>query len=196
MFENAMRLGRTWFGVVLCGVGPAMLLRGLTEDTPWNAPMWLAIGWAVAIAAGVAGTLIGSRRRVRRPLTPSLVWPSVGLALTLPLTIHLVIALGMGWAEHFDRWVWMSVRVAGHTHLVAAILLGWRAYQVGHGKKPLSPTFVYGAGVISALVPLIIPACFVTLTGLPFLAVMRYTDVLAQRDRGESDLPVARAIAA
>lgn len=181
--------------MVLCVAGPAILLRGLDSER-WNAPAWFAIAWALALTAFLAGTIVGRHSATPRSFAASLIFPSVGLALTLPLTIHLVAAIQLGSSRGFDEWVWLSVRFAGLPHVVAAIMLGWRALQVSRGEEPVSPGVVYVVGVISGLVPIVVPALIVAVTGLPLVALMKHQDTLAARDRDESSLPEARALAA
>lgn len=196
MFENAMRLGRTWFGVVLSGAGAAILMRGWSGGE-WDSPKWIALAWVAAFAAGLIGAVVGVRvLDGERSLAPSLVWPSVGAGLILPLTLHLVVGLSLGAdTRGFDEYVKWSVWFAGLAHVVTATLLGVRAYQLSTGRKALPIPIVVGGATIAGLIPLVVPALFVAVTGVPFVFVMKFQEMLAKRGQAEQ-VPVARVIAA
>src|SRR5690349_11715443 len=55
-------------------------------------------------------------------LAASLAIPAAGLALMLPLSLHMIVMKG-----DFDSWVRMSVTVVGLAHVVFAVLFAARA---------------------------------------------------------------------
>lgn len=191
-----MRVGRTAFGVVLVGVGASVLVNGLaTHDS--HAAAWLAWGWLAAIAAGLFGTAVGLAWRSPRRLGPSLVWPSLGLALALPLTVHALIWCSIGWGtSDFDEWVFIVARFGLPAHLLAAVLLGWRAHQIGTGAKRWPVGACYGAVCGAGIFPIFVGILIVAITGLPFLLVCWYTERLGNQEFERVQISSATALPA
>lgn len=190
-----MRVGRTAFGVVLVGVGASVLVNGLAAHES-HAGRWLAWGWLAAVAAGVLGTGYGALRPKERRLAPSLVWPSLGLALALPLTVHAVVwrLVGWDWID-FDEWVFIVARFGLPAHLLAMALLGWRAHQIGTGSIRVWPLGGCYAAVCGAgLFPIFIGILIVAITGLPFLLVCWYTERLGNREFERVQISPATAL--
>lgn len=179
----ARQAGRLAFGgVLLAGAAwlIAMLVVGSFEpstDLPVqvSAPLvWLtakqtiAATWLAAIAAG----LLVHRIAVRRGGPPgsharfaaSLVVPTAGVALLLPITLHLpVIALCTDRWEpfpalaglNFALWAMGSLWLTWHAHLVFAGLAALRARQLAAGRPAVSPRAIYAATVLAACLPVV-----------------------------------------
>src|SRR5689334_7689657 len=78
----------------------------------------------------------------------ALVVPSVGVVLMLPLLLHMPWAVFMANSlDGFDTWVKLSLVIVGPTHLVAAALVGLRAFQLTTGRKPMNLGLIYGVAI-------------------------------------------------
>src|SRR6185436_14441224 len=175
------RVGRIAFGAVLVLGAVVLVRRVATTDDAGGAYLIPAV-WAAAFAAYVIAGRIGSRRTLDNPdelASPGLVVPSVGVALLMPLTLHLPFALLIAReARAFDMWAMLSMIITGPTHLVLAALTAHRARQLATGRIPLSPMKIYGACVAVSCLPFaifVLPPVFVMLTGLalyPLIAWM------------------------
>lgn len=129
--------------------------------------------WSAAAAAFVLGCVI--RDRDDRDSVAAAVLPSVGIALVLPLTIHLVIATLLYPTRSFDEWVQYSLLLVSVAHLVFAVLVGLRAAAIAQQRPPISVGTIYYATVCTAGVPglvLVLPLVLVALTGLPILPLL------------------------
>lgn len=129
--------------------------------------------WAAAVAAFVVGCVI--RDRDDRRSVAAAVLPSVGIALVLPLTIHLVVATLLYPTRSFDEWVKYSLLLVSVAHLVFAFLVGLRAAAIAQGRQPISVGTIYYATVCTGGVPglvLVLPLVLVALTGLPILPLL------------------------
>ena len=207
------RIGRITFGGVLLA-GLAYLVVALSSrvlhhgtDTPsFGAAPILGATWAVALIAGALARGVASRTRRRYPpdalFAASLVVPTVGIALVLPLTIHMPFALLVGGGEAFDFWVMVSVGITGFTHLVFAWASATRAHQLVRGRLAWTPRRIYVLTLISSCVPFIIiwaiPPVLVAVTALPFLPMLRSMEHLVERERAQMALAphvLPRAIA-
>src|SRR5687767_14897416 len=102
MFENDVvtalatrRLARTVFGVALIA-GAAVFVLNANAEHPIPATAVLGATWMVAFAgAGVVGYLRPvPLDRALRLFAPSIVLPTIGIALLLPLTIQLPFVVG------------------------------------------------------------------------------------------------------
>lgn len=183
------RIGRIAFGAVLL-VGAALLVhRLITADDP-RAGRLIFMTWGAAAAAYVIAGWIGSRRALDHAAEleiPGLVVPGVGLALLLPLTIHLLVAAVMVrellW---FDEWAQLSLVITGPTHVVLATLVAHRARQLATGAQAMTLVRIYVICVAVSCLPfaiLVLPPVVVALTGLPVVALMAWMEPLALRER-------------
>jgi hypothetical protein len=237
----AGQLGRLAFGgVLLAGVsflvaalGAASFARpgphGLLVRFP--ASEIIAATWLAALAAGAAASaaaraiagLVGGPRSLDVRFAASLKVPAAGIALLLPLTLHLLpmVALGAG-LYPFDVWAMGSLWITGLAHLVFAGLCALRVHELAAGKRAISPSAIYLATVLTSCVPvvfladgrvrfvtdmvldvgfealLVIPPILVAFTALPSLWLLRRMQRLAERERTEiaaaQQLPLAVAV--
>ncbi len=182
------RVGRIAFGVVLLAGTAILAHRIVTLDQPRCARVILATWPAAFVAYLIAGRL-GSRRPLDHAgelAIVSLVVPSLGAALLLPLTLHLpVAALVSRSGRGFDDWALVSLIITGPTHLVLAALVSERARHLAIGVTPLSPLKIYGICVAVSCLPfalLVLPPFLVMMTGIPLLGPMIWMERLAARD--------------
>lgn len=207
----ARRAGRVAFGMPLLAAA-FLLVASLvgTGGGPLHAARILVGAYVVAAVAYVlAHRFVRFDPRAADPRTlaaASFVVPVVGLSLTLPLTIHLVVFAALGDAGHgFDAWVELSAFVAGPAHVVLAILTAVRGARLVSERALTAPSvaFIYGVVVAVACVPFIVivlPPLIVAATGIAFLPVLYGMDTIAERERAllarEVDLPRAVVLAA
>jgi len=162
----------------------------------WHAWQIIVGTWIAATLAGLAGLLIpdrGGRFRVA-----SYVVPSVGIALMLPLTIHLLVAVAVGTdsVRAFDEWCLYSVIFAGAAHIAFAALAGARAKAIVEGREPMPVHALYAIVVAMSCVPgllVVLPVIVTALTGIPILPLLYLMNRWAERARHEAELPVAVA---
>jgi hypothetical protein len=183
------RVGRIAAGAVLIA-GAALLVHRLVSDTEPRSQWLIPAAWGAAIATYFVAGWIGSRRTLDHAdelAVPGLVVPSVGAALLLPLTLHLVVAAAISYPlREFDGWVMASVIFTGPTHLVLALLVGARARQLATAVPAISPARIYAICVGVSCLPfavIVLPPLVVALTGLPMAALMAWMGPLAARDR-------------
>lgn len=195
----ARRLGRVAFGLVLL-VGVAILAGAAWSGSPGprgapqlGAMRLFGLTWLIAVLAGVVVRTIAARVRWR--LAPealfaeSVMVPTAGIALLLPITLHLPVVLLVADASAFDVWVRMSLWITGLTHLVFAGLSVRRAHQLVAGEPAITPRKIYVATLITSCVPFVllcaIPPLVVAITALPFVPMLRAMQRLADRERLE-----------
>lgn len=175
-----------------CGISPA--------GVKLPAAAIAIASWATAMVAAAVAYHVARRWPPDQPrLAASLIWPAVGVSLTLPLTLHLpVVVLGYG-ARAFDAWCVLSLVVVGLPHLALAILAAGRAHALAHGRDARSPWRIYASVVLVSFtaVILVLPPILVALTGLPFVPLLAAMAPLAARERaiaaGTLSLPRAHA---
>jgi hypothetical protein len=202
MFSSSLygrRMGRVVFGAVLfagAGVFVHQLAQGRAFDGEPDAPfapasVILLATWALAIVAG-AITTIALRKTARDPrpvFAASMVVPSVAIALLAPLTLHLPF---VGGGRDFDEWASLSLPITGVTHVLLAVLVAMRAYQLVAGGKAIRPGSIYLVCVAVSCLPFavlyLLPPALVALTGLPFLPAMAYMQRLVERERAREEL--------
>jgi len=179
----AREVGRLAFGtVLLAGVAwlAAVLVMGsfeYPEHLPLQVPAELVrfrptqivvATWLAAIAAGFVAHRICVRRGgppgSGARFTASLIVPTAGVALLLPITLHLpVIAL---LSEHrgpirllagvdFELWAVGSLWITWHAHLVFAGLAALRARQLAAGRPAIRPRAIYAATVLASCLPVV-----------------------------------------
>jgi hypothetical protein len=199
------RASRLAFGFVLM-VGTGVLVDAVVGDGhprvnwheafsfPLHAWQLICGTWLVAALAALAGKLIpdrGDRFRVA-----SYVVPSMGVALLLPLTLHMPIALYVGDARSFDEWCMYSVFFVGAAHLAFALMAGARAKAIVEGREPLSVHTLYGVTVAMACVPgllVVLPVLIVAATGIPILPLLYLMERWGRHARFEGEMPTAVA---
>jgi hypothetical protein len=126
--------------------------------------------------------------------------PSVGIALMLPLLIHMPFAHGIAGLEGDDGWVRLSYVISGPTHLALAFMVARRGARLVDGRLVQSAGSVYLIACVISCVPFVVfvlPPLITMLTGVPFLGLLRYQEQLVERERAELEGEVAmpRAIA-
>jgi hypothetical protein len=194
----ARRAGRLAFGVVLL-LGAAYLVRVAWSE--WasgggpriQAARILTMTWLAAAVAGVAVRAIAARlpgsRSAEALFTRSWVIPTVGVAVLLPITLHMPFALLANGEHGFDVWVVLSLLFTGVAHVVFAVLSAVRAYKLAIDKRAPSPRKIYVITLIVSCVPfallLALPPMLVAVTGLPFLPLLRRMEPWIARERAE-----------
>jgi hypothetical protein len=231
----ARQVGRLAFGgVLLAGVTWLVAVLGtqsFAHRGPYTPPLQypaseiIAVTWLAAVVAGVAAHAIAGRfagpRSPDARFAASLIVPATGIALLLPITLHLPFLALLGLST-FDVWAMGSLWITGLAHLVFAGLCALRAHELAAGKRAVSPYAIYFATVLTSCVPvvfladarvafvadmeldvgsealLVIPPILVAFTALPFLRLLRTMQRLAERERTEiaavQQLPLAVAV--
>ena len=188
------RAGRIAFGAGLLAGVVAMFATGGTHTA-----RILELTWAVAFAAATVARMLPTPRRDL--FTTSLVVPAVGLALVLPLSLHLVVMLALREpTASFDDWVQVSLLCVGFAHVVFAILFGTRASQLARtAAPPMKIRSIYGWSVLASTAPglllFAIPVALTAVTGLFVLPVIAWFDQIAARERATLPLlPRAKVV--
>jgi hypothetical protein len=193
----ARRLGRLTFGAVLVA-GVAMLTsaawvgrpHGLGGDWPSGARI-LVVTWLAALLAGGAVQLIAARVRwsvdSETLFAESVMLPTAGIALLLPITLHMPIALLVSDSRGFDFWIEASLWITGVAHIVFTALCVQRARRLVMGKPARPPRTIYIVTVLTSCVPFVvlwaIPPLLVAFTALPFVPLLHYQEKLVDRER-------------
>jgi hypothetical protein len=175
------RIARIGFGLIL--ISGAMFLAqnafrldraGGSGGALMHSRRIILLAWAAALFVGFVGSLV--RDRGDRHRVAGYVIPAVGMALMLPITVHLVVAMLIGYTERgFDDWCFWSVVFVSVAHVVFAILVGLRAAAIVQARPPISVGTIFIATVTLAGVPgviLVIPLIITALTGLPLLPLL------------------------
>jgi hypothetical protein len=190
----ARRIGRIVFGgVLIAGVAylVAAACAGLS-GSPW------ILGGRDLGAARIIGVTTVARRiasRVRftggpdRLFAESMMAPAVGMALLLPITLHMPVVLLVGDAAAFDTWVVASMWITALPHAVFAFACAVRAYQLVADRSAWSPRGIYVATLLTSCVPFVVlyavPPALVALTALPFIPMLRVMERIVTRERAE-----------
>lgn len=197
----ARRVGRIAFGVVLL-IGVAAVATsawsaslGTNRVPRLDAARTISLTWLAAVIAGVAARAIAARipwsRSSEALFVESLIVPTAGIALLLPITLHMPLALLVADSSAFDIWVMGSLWITGLTHLVFAALCVMRARQLVAGRPALSPRRIYVVTLITSCVPFVvlyaIPPTLVALTALPFVPMLHAMERVVGRERAELD---------
>lgn len=198
----ARRAGRVAFGAVMFAGIPALVIHALAarrwDELPpgsWRAWQIIVATWLFAIAAGLVVRVVVPHLRLRREadaLRDAALWvPSVGVALLLPLTIHMM------WFTHdargFEDWVRLSLGMVSHTHLCFAVLVYARARALSRGNEPTSIPRIYLLTCVFALFPFVFPVLYVAVTGIPIVPLLLWMKRIARLDREHVDVPFAIA---
>lgn len=195
----ARAVGRIVFGAVLL-VGVAILVqRVISVPDPAVASTIIAT-WIVAAFCGWA------TRQVTAPFaehanagdifTLSYAVPTLGLALLLPLSLHLVVAFPLSLANKFDDWVRLSMFITGAAHVVFAMMVTRRAIQLAQGRIAVSTRRIFVTTLVVSSIPFalifFIPPLLVGFTGLALVPFMDRMEGMIERERGEqAPLPMA-----
>ncbi len=187
------------FGAVLIAGAVVLVDRLLAPENP-HAGIALLGTWTIAILAGLAAMAAirgepasGDTERI---FVASFVVPTIGVALLLPLTLHLpIVALGWG-VDAFDDWAALSLMITGPAHVVFAWLAATRAKQLARGELAITPTKIFAITIAASAIPFavlyMIPPILVGVTGLPILVLLDRMERLVAR---ESSVHVPTAIA-
>ncbi|HEX5059762.1 MAG TPA: hypothetical protein VFV99_10410 [Kofleriaceae bacterium] len=198
----ARRAGRVAFGVVMMAGVPALVTHALASrrwDEPpaggWYAWQIIVATWLLAITAGLIVRVVAPHVRMRREadaLRDAALWvPSVGVALLMPLTIHMFAFTDD--AREFDEWVRLSLAMVSHTHVAFAVLVYVRARALSRGDEPTSIPRIYVLTCAFALFPFVIPVVYVAITGIPIVPLLLWMKRIARLDREHVDVPFAIA---
>jgi hypothetical protein len=224
-FGGVLLAGVTWLVAVL---GTGSFAHPGPYHSPLRLPAWeiIAATWLAALGAGQAARAIavrfGGLRSPDARFAASLVVPTAGIALLLPVTLQLPVVALLADLDFFDIWAMGSLWITGLAHVVFAGLCAARARELAAGKRAVSPYAIYFATVLTACVPvvfladarvvfvadmdlyvgsealLVIPPILVAFTALPFLRLQRWMQRLAERERTEiaaaQQLPLALAL--
>jgi hypothetical protein len=223
------QVGRLVFGAVLLA-GVAWLVAALVVGSfqgPGGMPMRLPLSprlahlrpgqivvvtWLAAIAAGAAARWIAAWRGggpgSDARFAVSLIVPTVGIALLLPITLHLPIVTQLTGYD-FDLWARANLWLTWHAHLVFACLAALRAYRLATGRPASAPRTIYAATVLASCLPVVflaprkvhlvswmvnrvphlhlavIPPVIVAVTALLCVPALRAMQRLADRERAE-----------
>src|SRR5262245_31605569 len=191
-------IGRIAFGgVLIAGVMylvAAACSHGFTsvrDSGGFHAARIISLTWVFAVAAAAITRRIAARvgltGDLERLFAKSLVVPTIGIALLLPITLHMPVALLIGGSDGFDAWVIASIVITGAAHAVFAGTSARRAYQLVAGKPAISPRAIVVATVLTSCVPFAvlcgIPPALVAITALPFVLMLRAMDGIVARER-------------
>jgi hypothetical protein len=189
--------------VVVARIGPPQLDRPFVHRTQVgpHVSSILAVTWVVAFCVYALVKPFAADRACapRQLLAASLVLPGVGLALLLPLTLHLAVALAFGGhGDGFDRWVLLSRDLTAPAHVVFAALVARRGLCLARGQRAPSPLGIFAIVVVVASVPwaiLVLPPLLVTVTGVPLVPALAGMETLVARELAAlgGDLPAATA---
>lgn len=212
---TARRFGRITFGgVLLVGVGRLIATAfsgelgraSIYTSRGLDAARTIELTWLIAVLAGVVAWRVATHVRFapnpERLFAASLMVPAVGIALLLPITLHMPVILVIRDSAAFDVWVVASMWITGLAHAVFAITSALRGKQLVTGDATWSPRKIYIATVVTSCVPFAvlyaIPPVIVAITALPFVPLLRAMEWIAVRERRElatARHPLPRAIA-
>ena len=194
--RGARSVARLVFGAVVLG-GAWLLVQRRLDHVPLHAAKLLAGTWSVAfVAAWVTRQLVSAARPETRDLGAiSYVVPAFGIALLLPLTIHLPLALALGaTAESFDNWAELALWITPAAHAAFAGMAATRAYQIAKGRPALATRTIFVATIIVSGVPfaflMFIPPVLVGFTGIPIMLLLQRMPKWIEREN-EAPLPTA-----
>jgi len=171
------------------------LMHGRTHSIPLLAATWLL----ALVAYGATRLIVRAAAPAPRGdamLRASLVVPAVGIAFTVPLSIHAVAFALVG--EDFGGWICASCAAVGLAHVVFAVTFGIRAGQLARGEPRMTVPRIYKWSVIASLVPcgmFLLPEILTAVTGLFVVPVMERFDAIALHEREALPvLPIARVL--
>jgi hypothetical protein len=195
------RVGRIVFGVVLIA-GDVLLQAQFIAERRFPrfhaaelvAWVWLAAALAGLIAAELTAHVPTMPRDARALCKAALVVPTVGIALLLPITVHMIMMFDEGVLAR-DHWAWLCIVLTPHIHIVFAWLAGQRAHALACGETPVSVRKIVAITCAVSVVPLLfVGPIIVGLTGLPIIPLLFWMERIARIDLERSHaLPVAIA---
>jgi hypothetical protein len=196
----ARAVGRIAFGTVMLAGAAILVQRAIAMDAPAAgkviAATWIVAGFCGWVSRQVTAPF-SEHARVEDIFTLSYAVPAFGLALMLPLSIHLVVAGAFGLATEFDGWVRLSLVITGAAHVAFAGLVAWRAVQLARGQIAISTKRIYVTTLIVSSIPfaliLFIPPLLVGLTGLVIVPLTDRMPALIDRERGIAP-PLPKAV--
>jgi hypothetical protein len=198
----ARRIGRITFGGVLLGGVARLIMTAcsgelghdvLFPSRGLDAARTIELTWLIAALAGVVAWRVAARVRFTPDpemlFAESLIVPAVGIALLLPITLHMPVILVICDSAAFDVWVVASMWITGLAHAVFAITSALRGKQLVAGEATWSPRKIYIATVVTSCVPFAvlyaIPPVIVAITALPFVPLLRAMKWIVVRERRE-----------
>lgn len=182
--RHARAVGRIVFGVVTI-VGAAILVDRLIHRPEPHAVKVLGATWTVAFVAGwiVQQLELATKRAGSDLLAASFAVPAVGVALLLPLTLHLPVALALGvGVAGFDKWAQLSLYVTAPAHLTFAFLAALRAIRLAQGRPAVSTRRIYVTTLIVSAIPFVIPPLLVGFTGLAIIPLLDHMARMIERE--------------
>lgn len=193
---RSCRAARIAFGAALIASVPRLIAAACADPRGPETAAVLGEAWLIAAIAGLVAFALAPRfPHVRIGVVPSVVLPSVGGVLLLPLTLHLGWTLLVGTCRGFGDWVALSLVCTGAAHVVGALLVGLRARDVVRGRKAMKPWTIYGWALLVSNLPLPVLAMpLVAITGLPIMIAIFAFDATLNREASrmhELELPVA-----
>ncbi|MBA3503330.1 MAG: hypothetical protein M4D80_28760 [Myxococcota bacterium] len=195
----ARAVGRIVFGAVLL-VGVAILVQRVISVRDPQAAKIIVATWIVAGFCGWASRQVtapfAERANVHEIFTLSYAVPALGLALMLPISLHLVVAVPLGLAGELDDWVRLSLFITAATHVVFATMVTRRAIQLAQGRIAVSTRRIYTTTLVVSCIPFavifFIPPLLVGFTGLALVPLMDRMEGMIDRERSErAPLPMA-----
>lgn len=193
------RFVRVIVGVTLLAGVLGVIGAAITEH-PVIAPDLLRI-WPAAAIAGVIASCVAPLvvRRVAGDAwaTSSIVLPATGIALLLPLTLHILAFhwAGESWAS-VDDWCGLAVAGTFVAHIVFAVLLGVRAVSIARsGKSALSVGELFLLTTLASAFPFFVLSMADTaVTGLLILPAISFVSWIAAREHAALSSGLPRAI--
>ena len=191
------------FGVVAI-LGAGTFVERLLRMGEPHAAKTLAIIWLAALLAGWVfaqlAAVTARRVDIEDIFTLSWVLPAIGVALLLPLTLHIPVAIALGGnLNGFDAWAKISIAITGPAHVAFAFLAALRAARIAQGRPAMTCTRIYIVTIVVASVPfallLFIPPVLVGLTGFAIMPLLERMRVMIERERDTTELPQAIVIA-
>jgi hypothetical protein len=193
---------RLAFGLVLLG-RMADVVGALWSEDPLHGTMDARFAgmWGVALVVavivyGVLSAVRWSPRDPERMLRTSWTVLATGVALALPLSLHLIWMAAHRGTASFDSWARLSLYVTGPAHVVFAILAASRARRLALGEQAVSVPVIVMAVVGASMVPLpgfAIP--IILMTAPPLVALLYAMAPLIRGERQRCLLPRAEALA-
>ena len=198
----ARRIGRITFGGVLLAGVVRLIVAACSHELGreaiytghgLDAARTIERTWLIATLAGVVAWRVAAHVRFapnpERLFAESLMVPAAGIALLLPITLHMPVILVIRDSAAFDLWVVASMWITGLAHAVFAITSVLRGKQLIAGEATWSPRKIYIATVVTSCVPFAvlyaIPPAIVAITALPFVPLLRAMAWIVVRERRE-----------
>ena len=191
------RFVRVVFGVALVTGFVQFVTKACAYDEGYSRGLfviWEHAGLAL-VAAIIVAPLVARWVSGDAWATSSIVLPTAGIALVLPLTLHLGVFLMFG-EKTMDEWCVAGLLGAGVAHVTFAILFAARTVSlVRSGQTALSVGELFAITTMAGGVPYFIFGMGVTaLTGVFILPVISLAESLALREHAATAAGLPRAI--